>query len=495
MLPPNSAPPHVACDLADGTRRSALVWFRRDLRLSDNPALTAALADGYAPIPVYIHAPDEEQPWAPGAASCAWLERSLLALDAQLIARGSRLIVRAGSSIDVLSQLLRDSGANAVYWNRLYDPATIARDGAIMTALRGRAVTVSSHNAALLVEPWSLATQQGRPYRVFTPFWRAARAQMPERVACLPAPSQLPEVGSAVASLPIKRLALRPKLHWDDGFWTHWQPGEAGAHEALSIFLDDAVRGYKTQRDQPARHGTSRLSPHLHFGEISPRQTWATVRAAQLPAQCEPDREHFFNELGWREFSHHLLFHFPHTPDQHLNAGFDRFGWAEPDPARIQAWQQGRTGVPLVDAGMRELWRTGWMHNRVRMVVASFLTKNLRVHWLHGARWFWDTLLDADLANNTQGWQWCAGTGADAAPYFRVFSPSAQAARFDPQAQYIRRWCPELAALPDAAVHAPWEHPALTARLAPDYPAPMVDLPASREAALAAWRAWRTTSA
>jgi len=469
---------------------AAIVWFRRDLRVHDNPALAAALADGHVPIPVYIHAPDEEVPWAPGAASQTWLARSLRALDTDLRARGSQLLVCKGDSGAQLQRLIAASGAQAVYWNRLYEPACIARDRAIKAELRERCVTVSSHNAALLVEPWQVATQKGDPYRVFTPFWRAARALLPAQFALAAQPRSLPAPPS-LAGQAIDTLGLSAKPAWDTGFWPHWQPGEAGAHEALSVFLDDAVRAYKAQRDIPGRVGTSRLSPHLHFGEISPRQIWNALAAADLPAPCDEHLAHYRSELGWREFSHHLLFHYPHTPTHNLDARFDGFAWAEPDPALLSAWQRGRTGVPLVDAGMRELWCSGWMHNRVRMVVASFLCKNLRIHWQHGARWFWDTLLDADLAANTQGWQWSAGTGADAAPYFRIFSPASQAARFDPDGAYIRRWCPELAALPDPALHAPWLHREQVARLAPAYPAPIVDIPASRNAALAAWQALR----
>lgn len=468
----------------------AIVWFRRDLRLSDNPALAAALADGHQPIPLYIHAPDEEAPWAPGAASRAWLERSLRALDADLRALGSQLLVLRGDSGTQLQSLIDASGATAVYWNRLYEPACIARDRVLKAALCERGIAVSSHNAALLLEPWQVATQKGDPYRVFTPFWRTARAQLPAQFAVPSAPVALPP-SPAIAGHAIDSLGLSARPQWDAGFWSHWQPGEAGAQEALSVFLDDAVRGYKAQRDIPGRVGTSRLSPHLHFGEISPRQIWNALAAAELPAHCDEHLLHYRNELGWREFSHHLLFHYPHTPAHNLDARFDGFAWAEPDQDLLKAWQSGRTGVPLVDAGMRELWHSGWMHNRVRMVVASFLCKNLRIHWTHGARWFWDTLLDADLAANTQGWQWSAGTGADAAPYFRIFSPASQAARFDPNGVYIRRWCPELAALPERALHAPWLHRELVARVAPSYPAPIVDIPASRDAALAAWQALR----
>ncbi|WP_374605455.1 deoxyribodipyrimidine photo-lyase [Arenimonas sp.] len=476
----------------------AIVWFRRDLRLADNPALQAALDAGHVPVPVYIHAPDEDAPWAPGAASRVWLHRSLQALDADLQARGSRLVIRRGDSLAELEKLIGETRAEALHWNRLYEPAAIARDTRIKQGLKSRGLEVQSHNAALLVEPWAVQTGQGGPYRVFTPFWKNAR-QVLESVRAAPAPERLPEPPPTLAGLDVEHLGLRQPAGepaWDAGFWEHWTPGEAGALELLEVFLDGALHGYKQQRDLPGRGGTSRLSPHLHFGEISPRTIVAALQAGDWPAAIRPDLDHYLSELGWREFSHHLLFHFPDTPTGNLNPKFEDFPWADPDTALLEAWRQGRTGVPMVDAGMRELWATGWMHNRVRMVAASFLTKNLRMHWRHGADWFWDTLVDADLANNTQGWQWTAGTGADAAPYFRIFSPVSQTQRFDPDGAYLRRWLPELAKLPDAALSAPWEHPDLLRSKAPDYPRrPVVDLKASREAALAAYESVRADGA
>jgi deoxyribodipyrimidine photo-lyase len=473
----------------------ALVWFRRDLRLDDNPALQAALDAGHVPVPVYLHAPAEEAPWAPGAASEAWLRRSLAALDASLRLRGSRLIVRSGwSSAALLQALIGETGACAVHWNRLYEPACVARDTAIEHDLVASGIEAESHNAALLFEPWTIATGQGEPYRVFTAFWRNARTRL-DASGVRAAPLSLAAPDPGLASLDINATLPPPLPDWDRDFWQHWQPGEAGAMEMLDAFVDGAADRYLAQRDLPDRIGTSRLSPHLHFGEVSPRRIVERLQSRPLPSQRDDaeagdNSEGYLRELGWREFSHHLLFHFPHTADRNLNPRFDRFPWARVRRSQLAAWQQGRTGVPLVDAGMRELWTTGWMHNRVRMVVASFLTKNLRLHWLHGARWFWDTLLDADLANNTQGWQWTAGTGADAAPYFRVFNPVTQARRFDPGGAYVRRWLPGFSALPDAAVFEPWRYPALLAAHAPDYPAtPIVDLGISRARALSAYSA------
>ena len=472
----------------------ALVWFRRDLRLADNPALAAALRAGLAPVPVYVHAPAEDGEWRAGAASRAWLHRSLHALDASLRALGSRLVVRSGARAGhELAGLARECGASAVFWNRCYEPGAIERDRRLKDGLREAGLRVESFNGSLLAEPWALRNRSGEPYKVFTPFWRTLSATLQPRNPD-PAPASLPAVPD-VPSAPLDALGLRPAPAWDAGFWSRWTPGEAGAMAALAEFLDGPLQDYQAHRDRPDYAGTSRLSPHLHFGEVSIGQVRHALAAQRQRAVVVPHADAFERQLGWREFAAHLLFHFPHTASGNLDPRFDRFAWAAPEPAALDAWQRGRTGVPLVDAGMRQLWQEGWMHNRVRMVVASFLTKNLRMHWSHGARWFHDTLLDADLANNTMGWQWVAGTGADAAPYFRVFNPVAQSRRFDPDGRYIRRWLPELARLPPAAVHAPWTDPA-SAAAGPGYPStPIVDLAASRERALAAYRASRAVPA
>jgi deoxyribodipyrimidine photo-lyase len=466
----------------------SILWLRRDLRLDDNPALQAAMRDG-AVVPVYVHAPDEEAPWSPGAASGVWLQRSLTALQADLDARGTPLLLRSGPTLPALLALIEETGAQGVHWNRLYDPAVIARDATIKRALTERGIAAHSHNAALLVEPWTIATGGGAPYRVFTPFWRNARTRLDQLPTPDAAPSRIASIDGVLPSLRVDDILPSPTPRWDRGFWEHWTPGEAGAIELLDAFIEGAARGYREQRDLPDRIGTSRLSPHLHFGEISPRRIVARLQAERWPAAVAADVEGYIRELGWREFSHHLLYHFPSSAQSNLNPKFDDFSWAARDETLLDAWRLGRTGIPIVDAGMRELWHTGWMHNRVRMVVASFLTKNMRQHWLEGARWFWDTLVDADLPNNTQGWQWSAGTGADAAPYFRIFNPVSQAQRFDPLGRYVRRWIPELAALPDKAIFAPWEHADLLRASKIDYPtSPIVDLKGSREAALEAYR-------
>ena len=467
---------------------TAIVWFRRDLRLQDNPALQAALDAGHAVLPVYIHAPGEEGAWAPGAASDAWLHRSLQRLDAQLRGIGSRLLLRRGDSLQELLRLVTESGAVAVYWNRKYEPATQPRDAAIKRRLREQGLQVESHNGYLLFEPWELATLQGGPYKVFTPFWRNALKQWRlQALSAAPVALSTP----TLPGLALEALGLQPKLDWDTGFWEHWQPGEAGALEALEVFAEGALHGYREQRDLPDRTGTSLLSPHLHFGEIAPWRI-AHVLEGLRSAGRDADIDGYLRQLGWREFSWHLLHHFPQTADANLNPRFESFDWAPSRPDLLAAWQRGRTGIPIVDAGMRELWATGYMHNRVRMIVASFLCKHLRMHWKEGARWFWDTLVDADLANNSMGWQWVAGTGADAAPYFRIFNPVTQAQKFDPQARYISRWVPELASLPLKARFAPWLTPALLAAHAPGYPAqPLVDLAQGRDAALMAYQRCR----
>lgn len=444
-----------------------------------------ALEAGHTIVPVYIHAPQEEGRWAPGAASNAWLHRALASLDADLRALGSQLVLREGNSLSALQTLIEETGAEAVFWNRKYEPATQTRDAHIKRTLRDMGLQAESCNGSLLFEPWELQTKQGGPYKVFTPYWRNALTQW-RLQALTDAPAVLPAHG--IESLTLESLGLAATLDWDTAFWEHWQPGEPGAREALAVFVDGALHGYREQRDLPDRVGTSLLSPHLHFGEIAP---WRIVHAleAQRSAGRDADIDGLVRQLGWRDFAHHLLHHFPETTDNNLNPRFDGFAWARPDQVDLQAWRQGRTGVPIIDAGMRELWHTGYMHNRVRMIVASYLCKHMRAHWLEGARWFWDTLVDADLANNTMGWQWVAGTGADAAPYFRVFNPVTQSEKFDPQARYITRWVPELSQLPLKARFAPWQYPAMLQHSAPDYPRqPLVDLASGRDAALAAYR-------
>ena len=467
--------------------KTAIIWFRNDLRVADNPALEHALRYAERVIPLYIHTPHERGDWAPGAATRWWLHHSLAALDQAVQARGARLLLRTGPSLEVLRDLIDETRATLLCWNRLYEPAQIARDKAIKQELADAGIEIHSFNGALIAEPWETLKADGEPYRVFTPFWKAMLRNGIERLP-LAAPQRIPGA-DGLSGVTLDALGLLPRIGWDAGLQASWTPGEDGAWQQLETFADCAS-AYHEARDIPARPGTSRLSPHLHFGEISPRQIVQVMQ--QHVAGHEAARggiEAYLRELGWREFAYHLLYHFPATPTHPLDPRFRQFPWAEDYADALSAWQRGQTGIPIVDAGMRELWQTGWMHNRVRMLVASLLTKNLLIPWQKGASWFWDTLVDADLANNTLGWQWTAGCGADAAPYFRIFNPVTQGERFDPKGDYVRRFVPELARLPDKYIHAPWLAPAnvLAAagvKLGDSYPLPIVDLKATRARAL-----------
>ena len=471
----------------------AILWLRLDLRLADNPALHAAIRHGGAVVPVFVHAPDEEAPWQPGAASNWWLHQSLSALDQRLRALGSRLTIRRGPTLEALQKLVREAGATAVFWNRRYEPAVIERDSKVKELLRAQGVKADSYNGALLREPWAVKNKSGLPFQVFTPFWKHYLSQ-DDPVDPIPVPKQIPAPGQWPQSVDLNELELLPRLDWAAGIRAAWKPGEASAMAGLNRFLKNTLEGYSDSRNRPDLVGTSRLSPHLHFGEISPRQVWHEVAAyaAKLRVLKNGWREsQFLTEIGWREFSHHLLFHFPRTPQEPLRRDFEKFPWRD-DPKLLRAWQKGLTGYPIVDAGMRELWTTGWMHNRVRMIVSSFLVKDLLLPWQSGAKWFWDTLVDADLAQNTGGWQWTAGCGADAAPYFRVFNPTTQGEKFDPNGDYVRRWCPELARLPAEYIHQPAAAPpnalySARIELGRNYPKPIVDHSAARTAALAAF--------
>ena len=464
-----------------------IVWFRQDLRLADNPALREAAASGAPLLAVYILDDAGAGDWPRGGASRWWLHHSLAALGADLAAAGVPLVLRRGPAATELDDLIGASGASGVFWNRCYEPAIRARDEAIKAGLERRGLQARSFNGGLLFEPWTVTTQAGLPFKVYTPFAKACRAA-PEPALPLPAP-KLP--AGRLATVPrgpgLDDLGLLPrKPDWAGGLRAAWRPGEAGAQDRLARFMAAAVEGYRDDRNRPDLQSTSRLSAHLHFGEISPRQLWHAARA-----RGGRGAEHFVSELLWREFSYHLLFHFPELPARNWRPDFDAFPWAD-DPAALAAWQRGRTGYPIVDAGMRELWTTGWMHNRVRMVAGSFLVKDLMLPWQQGEAWFWDTLVDADLANNAASWQWVAGCGADAAPYFRVFNPVLQGEKFDPAGDYVRRFVPELARLPASVIHRPWEADAATLRqagieLGRDYPRPIVDHGKARDRALAAF--------
>ncbi|MBV9723850.1 MAG: deoxyribodipyrimidine photo-lyase [Gammaproteobacteria bacterium] len=462
-----------------------LVWLRQDLRVFDNPALAAAAATGKV-LPVYIL--EEPGPGGGrmlGGAARWWLHHSLCALQGSL----EKLLLLRGDPLKLIPELAREVKASRVYWNRRYEPQALAQDRRLEAALTTQGVSVATCNAALLFEPWQIKTLSGQPYRVFTPFWRACQTQPvigPSRAGPIRLAEAAPE-GDDLAS-----WKLLPSPDWASEFGRAWSPGEAGAQRRLRAFLRDGLRGYRALRDYPAASNASRLSPHIHWGEISPRQIWEEIRRCRASDPgLAADADKFLAELGWREFAHHLLFHFPDLPSANWKRSFDNFPWRN-DSAQLRAWQRGRTGYPLVDAGMRELWTSGYLPNRVRLVTASFLVKHLRIDWRSGESWFWDTLVDADEANNAAGWQWVFGSGADAAPYFRIFNPVEQGRKFDPQGSYIRRWCPELARLPDRWIHAPFEAPLEVLRqagvaLGHNYPNPIVEHASAREAALAAY--------
>jgi deoxyribodipyrimidine photo-lyase len=449
--------------------RPALVWFDRDLRLADNPALHRAVSDRGEVLPIFIWAPEEENPWSPGAASQWWLHQSLLELERSLARRGSRLIIRRGPTVPAILDLVRETSAQTVLWNRKLEQQ-----------LRERGIAAESCPGNLLFEPGAVLNTSGKPFQVFTAFWRACQA-MPAPPEPTRTPARLRAPSAWPASLDLSDLRMEPEIDWAGGLRESWRPGESGASRQLKVFARGAAASYSNDRDRPGLRGTSRLSPHLHFGEISARQVWHALSGA---TGAEP----FLRQVVWREFSAHLLSHFPQTPLDPLRPEFRFFPWRV-DAKALRAWTRGQTGYPIVDAGMRELWHTGWMHNRVRLVAASFLIKHLLIPWQEGAHWFWDSLVDADLANNTMGWQWTAGCGADAAPYFRIFNPVLQGEKFDPDGSYVRRWVPELAKLPRQWIHKPWQAPpsALAEAgitLGKNYPRPIVEHEFARRRAL-----------
>jgi deoxyribodipyrimidine photo-lyase len=464
-----------------------IVWFRQDLRLADNPALHAAASTGAPVFPVFILDDDAAGDWKPGSASRWWLRRSLASLNDSL---NDSLRILYGEAHEIIPQLVRDTGALGVYWNRCVEPWRVERDEDIKAALLADDIEVHSFNGSYVYDPAEISKKDGTPYRVFTPFYRNGCLENgPEPRTPLPAPVDL-RLDTNLDPAHRQSDSALTAYSWFDGGTRDWEPGEAGARNTLERFLERGLDDYADGRDRPDRENVSYLSPSLHFGEISPHQARAAVLQRQGSAP-DDSIDKFLAELGWRDFSAHLLLQAPDLPERNLQKKFDRFPWLSNEQWR-KAWGTGKTGYPIVDAGMRELWCTGYMHNRVRMLTASFLVKNLLQDWRHGERWFWNSLLDADLANNAASWQWVAGSGADAAPYFRIFNPVTQGKKFDPAGEYVRRHVPELADLPDKFVHCPWEAPdevlaEAGIELGKTYPAPIVDLGESRQRALDAF--------
>jgi deoxyribodipyrimidine photo-lyase len=481
------------------TAASAIVWFRDDLRLADNPALQAAASSGYPLICVYVHDEESQALRAKGSAAKWWLHGALADLDEALAAKGGALTILRGAGAKSIEALAAEAEASAVYWNRRYDEAGREIDTKLKASLKERGIAAESFNANLLHEPWALKNKSDAPFRVYSPYWRAARGAgepdaplaVPRKLSFHALPKKLKS--KAVALADLKLLPVKPD--WAGGLREAWAPGEKAAHKMLDRFLKDALPGYTTGRDRPDFASTSGLSPYLAFGHISPRQIWHGAKdaiASGVSHASERDLEKFLSEVGWREFSYHLLFYNPDLATQNFQKRFDAMPWRS-DAKALHAWRHGQTGYPIVDAGMRELWTTGWMHNRVRMVVASFLTKHLLIDWRMGEEWFWDTLVDADPANNAASWQWVAGSGADAAPYFRVFNPFLQGEKFDPDGAYVRLWVPELAKLPSPLIHKPWTATASQLAeakvvLGKTYPMPIVDHDAARKRALESFK-------
>lgn len=470
---------------------TTIVWLHKDLRVHDNEALTAACNRG-AVVALYVWSPEEMGDRAPGAAFRWWLHHALVSVRADLETCGVPLVLRrAPRAAPVVEELLTATQADAVFWNKRYDPAVQERDTRLAVELRRRGIWVEEFPGWLLHEPNSLRTASGEPYRVFTPFWRRLSAIVP------PTPRPRPRAAAQPRHVPasddVFSWGLLPEIPWDRGFYAAWQPTEHGAAQALEEFVRSRLTSYRRDRDNLGCDGTSRLSPYLAHGQLSPRQVWHRVR----DAKCDPAvQQSFLRQLAWREFAYHLLDAEPCMHAKALRPEFEGFPWKELQRDTLRRWQRGHTGIPVIDAGMRQLWTTGWMHNRARMIVASWLTKNLLGHWRHGERWFWDTLVDADAANNPFGWQWVAGCGADAAPYWRVFQPLRQGVKFDGDGSYVRQWVPELSQLPNEFIHCPWRAPkAILDRagvaLGRTYPLPMVDPEESRQGALAAFASWR----
>lgn len=467
-----------------------IVLFQKDLRLTDNPALYYAEQSGATIVPLYVHAPADEGAWKLGGASRWWLHHSLSALSESIVEKGSSLFIAQGRLVSEVVALAKECEASAVYCNARFEPQSISEQEKLAKELEKINVELHSYNSTLLTEPGSLLSAAGEPYTVYTPFYNSLKKRQIRKP--FPTVKEIQKLHSIPRSLTVDDLGLLPEVHWDAGLYEAWEPGEAAAQKQFRKFLRSEIDDYSTGRNRPDRDQVSRMSPHLHFGEISVQQMWHQVlHHIARSGQPEESPEIYLKELVWREFAYHLLVHFPETVEHPLRAQFSEFPW-ESDDALLRSWQVGKTGYPIVDAGMRQLWHTGWMHNRVRMIVASFLVKHLLQPWQDGAMWFWDTLVDADLASNTLGWQWTAGCGADAAPYFRIFNPTLQGEKFDPQGDYVRKWVPELESLPAKWIHRPWDAPAAVLEcsgidLGSTYPRPIVEHTLARQRALSAF--------
>ena len=462
-------------------------WFRQDLRLEDNPSLCQAISKGRV-LPIYILDDINSAEDKLGSASRWWLHHSLVSLNKSL---EGKLSIYSGDALEIIKDITKKHNISSVSWNRCYEPWRINRDKKIKIELEKSGVEVNTFNGSLLWEPFNILKSDGTPYKVFSPYYRKGclNAAPPRK------PLNKPDLGSLIdvteQSLSVNDLDLIPKIKWFDQMENLWAPGEDGAIKKLHEFLDNGLLGYKEGRNFPSQKNVSQLSPHIHLGEISPNKVWYSAQLKESVDGIEKDLAHFLSELGWREFSYNLLYHFPSLPRENLQKKFDNFPWQKNEKFS-EKWKKGLTGYPIVDAGMRELWQTGYMHNRVRMIVGSFLVKNLLLHWHEGEEWFWDCLIDADLASNSASWQWVAGSGADAAPYFRIFNPISQGIKFDPEGEYTKKFLPELKDLPIKYLYNPWEAPAdileqANVKLGENYPEPIVDLKESREKALNAF--------
>lgn len=469
-------------------KKICLLWLTQDLRISDHMPLRDAVKQGYEVIPLYIYSEEDEHPWSMGSASKWWLHHSLKSLCSSYEGKGSRLIIRKGKFLTVLKEMIEETGAEAIFYHKRVEPFARNSEDKLSGYFQKEGIGFHGYYDNLLFTPGSVLNGKNEPYQVYTPFYKAC-LKMPVPRPPIAQPDHLNKVNTSIQSLEVDELALLPSIPWDKEFYTLWMPGEERAKERLKYFAAHNVAEYSTHRDYPYMDATSRLAPHFHFGEISPFQVWKVVEKASGEKGSS-----YLRQLIWREFAHHMLYHFPHTDVSPLREEFKHFPWKK-NAKLFGVWKKGLTGYPIVDAGMRQLWRLGWMHNRLRMIVGSFLVKDLLIPWQEGEKWFWDTLVDADLSNNAFGWQWVGGCGADAAPYFRIFNPVIQGEKFDPEGQYVRAFVPELKDLPNEWIHKPWLAPEDVLRsagvtLGKTYPHPVVDHNEARNLALEYYKTW-----